>query len=203
MNFKESIPEVYKTIMALEPDEDYTLPAGSSYESDLKALIDKFKIQLIGPTVLCLQNDNQSCLPCSLASALVYLKMEDFADRVMRSYKKFRLEYPNVKYQIEDLLDVTKHNIGRMTYERKMKFNIQKVATYDAHKLLLSKEVNVLYHCVLTNNHSVVLLNGWIFDPTMERAVPRDEKHLRFCAQSDELEITKSIIFYAYKYSWK
>ena len=203
LNFKDSNLEVYKNIMALEPGEEYTIPAGSSYGLNLKELIKKFNIQLIGPKVTCLQNDNLSCLPCSLASAFINLNMDDFAERIMRLYKKFRMKYPNINYQIQDLLDVTKHNLGRTTHERKMKFNIQKVKTQDAHKLLLSREVKVLYHCVLTNNHSVVLLNEWIFDPTMERAVPRDEKHLRFCAQSDELEITKSIIFYAYKYSWK
>ena len=61
MNFKEQSPDVYKRIMTL----------GAK----------KYKIELVGPKILCPQEDNLSCLPCSLASAFVYLKMEEFAER--------------------------------------------------------------------------------------------------------------------------
>ena len=32
------------------------------------------------------------------------------------------------------------------------------------------------------------------FVPTLENAVPKDEKHLRFCAQAEDLEDTNALI---------
>ena len=203
MNFKEQSPEVYKRIMTLGTGMSYTIPAGSSYDSQILQLIKKNKIELIGPKISRPQEDNLSCLPCSLASAFDYLKMEDFAERIMRSYKKFHLQYPTTNYLIQDLLDITKHNTGRTTHEEKMKFEIKKVKKPDVNQLLTDHDIKVLYHCVLFNNHAIVLSDEWIFDPTLKNAVPKDEKHLRFCAQCGEYEDTNALMFYAYKYAWK
>ena len=83
-----------------------------------------------------------------------------------------------------------------------MRFEIKKVKSPDINQLLSLDEQNVLYHCVLLNNHAIVMLDQWIFDPTLTTAVPKNEKHLRFCAQAEEFEDTSSLIFYAYKYKW-
>ena len=47
------------------------------------------------------------------------------------------------------------------------------------------------------------MLDQWIFDPTLATAVPKNEKHLRFCAQAEEFEDNNALVFYAYKYIWK
>ena len=84
-----------------------------------------------------------------------------------------------------------------------MRLEIQKVKKPDVNQLLLSNKQNVLYHCVLLNNHAIVMLDQWIFDPALAKAVPKNEKHLRFCAQAEEFEDTSALIFYVYKYKWK
>ena len=84
-----------------------------------------------------------------------------------------------------------------------MRFEIQKVKKPDINQLLLSNEQNVLYHCKLLNNHSIVMLDQWIFDQTLAKTVPKNEKHLRFCAQAEDVKDTTALVFYAYKYIWK
>ena len=68
--------------------------------------------------------------------------------------------------------------------------------------ILNDKQTNILYHVVLSNHHAIVLCDDWIFDSTLERAIPRDELHLRYCAESYDTETTSSIIKRVYKYSW-
>ena len=84
-----------------------------------------------------------------------------------------------------------------------MRFEIQKVKKPDINQLLSSNEQNILYHYVLLNNHAIVMLDQWIFDPTLATAVPKNEKHLRFYAQAEEFEDTNALVFYTYKYKWK
>ena len=84
---EEQIPKVYNRIMTLGGGASYTILAGSSYNAQTYWQIKKNKIQLVGPKILCPQEDNLSCLPCLLASSFVYLKMDEFAKRIMRSYK--------------------------------------------------------------------------------------------------------------------
>ena len=203
MNFKEQSSDIYKRIMTLGTGMSYTILAGSSHGSQVDQQIKKYKIQLVGPKISCPQEDNLSCLPCLLASAFIYLKMEDFAERIMRSHKKFNLKYPNTNYQIQDLLEITKNNVGRLTDEKKMRFNVKKVKKLDVNQILLSNKENALYHCALLNNRALAMLDQWIFDPTLEKAVPKNEKHLRFCTQADNVEHTNALVIYAYKYSWK
>ena len=73
----------------------------------------------------------------------------------------------------------------------------------DVNQLLLSKEQNISYHCVLLHNHAIVMLDQWIFDPTLATAVSKNEKHLRLCAHAEEFEDTNALVFYAYKYKWE
>ena len=127
--------------------------------------------------------------------------MENFAERVMRSYKEFHLKYPNINYQVQNLLEITNNNVGRLTLEKKMRFVIQKVIKPDVNQLILSNKQNVLYHCVLLNNHAVVILDQWIFDPALAKTVPKNKKHLRLCAQAEDAEDTNALVFYAYKYN--
>ena len=81
--------------MTLGAGMSYTIPAGSSHGSLIDQEIKKCKIEIVGLKILCPQEDNLSCLPCLLATAFIYLKMKNFAERVMRSYKEFHLKYFN------------------------------------------------------------------------------------------------------------
>jgi len=67
--------------------------------------------------------------------------------------------------------------------------------------LINEREHYVLYHCVLINHHSVVLYQDWIFDPSVSNALPRDETHIRYSAESYSYEESQCIISLCYKYS--
>jgi len=68
-------------------------------------------------------------------------------------------------------------------------------------EILLSCESNAIYHCVLINHHAVALVDKWIFDPLFHKAMPRDEKHLRFSSERERCEPTEEIIIRCYKYT--
>ena len=105
--------------MTLGAGMSYTIPAGSSHESLTNQEIKKYKIELVGPKISCPQEDNLSCLHRLLVSTFVYLKMENFVERVMQSYNEYHLKYPNINYQVQDLLYITNNNVGRLTDEKK------------------------------------------------------------------------------------
>ena len=120
----------------------------------------------------------------------------------MRCYFEFTSKNPSKNYEMKHLLNVTLHNYGRLHGEKRWKCEIEKGTNIDALELLNSNKTNVLYHCVLVNNHAIVVFDNWIFDPTLTKAVPCNEKHLRFSAQSDDLEDSKNLVLVLYKYSW-
>lgn len=69
-------------------------------------------------------------------------------------------------------------------------------------EILKCNRENTFYHCVLNNNHAVALFENWIFDPTLDNAIPRDEKHLRFSSERYDSESTENVIVLCYKYSF-
>ena len=84
-----------------------------------------------------------------------------------------------------------------------MKCEITKVKKPDVLEILVDRTDKSLYHCILLNQHAVVLCDDWIFDSTLSNALPRDETHLRYSAESFSHEDIKRVILLCYKYTWK
>lgn len=204
LNFKERFIRTFTKIMKLKPGETYTIPAGSSIKSSLsmKQRIKKFQINPIGPNIKYTQYDSPSCLPRSLASVLSFIHEDEVAARIMNHYREFTGEFPEKTFNMNDILDITNHNRDRKKGQKRWKCNIQKLKNVNATQLLEDHSTESIFHCILANNHAVALYDVWIFDPTLQNALPRDEKHLRYSAQSDAFEDTDKIVIFCYKYSW-
>ena len=105
-------------------------------------------------------------------------------------------------FTMNDVLAVTMYNKGRAKNERRLKCEIKKIKDRNVLQILTDRTDKCLYHCVLANQHVIVLCDGWIFDSTLSNVLPRDEKYLRYSAESYSHEDTKHIIVSCYKYTW-
>ena len=90
-----------------------------------------------------------------------------------------------------------------MKGEKRFKVNVNKVKTPDSIEILNDRQPNTMYHCILSNTHAIVLVDEWIFDSTQAKALPRNELHLRYSAESYIHEHSKNIILVCYKYWWQ
>ena len=205
LNFKNKHPNVFRNIMTLQTGKTYNIPPGSKNLEELGSSqfqITRDQIRLIGPFIHFMQNNDPSCLVSSLSSALVYIGEDAIAGRLMNYYKLYRTNETSIAFGMNNVLDVTMYNKGRKKGEPRWKCTIQKITNTPVLSILNDKQTNILYHVVLNNHHAIVLCEDWIFDSTLERAIPRDELHLRYCAESYDTETTSSIIKRVYKYSW-
>ena len=205
MNFKTNHPETFKKIVNLKPGHTHTIEPGSSIGSNkhiVETMVKKFDISLIGPIVKFVQFDTPSCLPSSIASALSYLGEENIANRIMKYYREFVANPKNEAFDMNQILKVTKYNYGRGHGEKRWRCFVDKIKKPNATHLLNDTNNNCFYHCVLMNNHAIVLIDKWIIDPTLQNALPRDKKHLTFSAQMDTWEEFDKIVFNAYRYFW-
>ena len=204
LNFRISHPSLFKDIMSLRPGEACDIKSGSTNRTpnnQIDAQGPNHTITPIGPEIKFKQCNKPSCLPCSIASALVYANEEIVACRIMRYYENFIKNNTNKAFSMNDVLNITLHNKGRQKNEKRLKWNIQKVKQPNTLQLINEREHYVLYHCELINHHSVVLYQGWIFDPSVSNALPRDETHIRYSAESYSYEESQCIISLCYKYS--
>ena len=139
----------------------------------------------------------------SLANAFDFLGYSQLGQKLIEVYYK---EFHNQKdsyVTINDVLNVTKHNKYHLESEHKFQFEITKVKQPNVMTLLPPEpiEIDVIYHCVLTNHHSITICNGLIFDPVLQNSMILNEKNLRISSQSNSLELTSRIIVKAYKYT--
>ena len=207
MNYKEKNRAAYKKIMKLRPSEDYRIPAGSTNESTLshdeQVQFRTKDISPVGPMIRFVQGDRPSCLACSIASALVYINYVTYANRVMDEYDSMLSNHNSEPFTMSEVLDVTKQHKGRLNGEKRFKAVVTKVKKPNTIEILNDKTPNTMYHCILTNTHAVAFVDEWIFDPTQAKALPRNEMHLRYSAESYIHELSEGIILLCYKYSWK
>ena len=205
LNFKEAHNKEYKNIMALKPGQTRTIEAGSSRQiinDNLTEHIKEMNIALIGPVLKYPQKDSPSCLPSSLASALDFIGKNEFAVRLMKLYNRFNAQHPNEIFDMDNIIQITKSNQGRQKYEPRWRFDVTKIKQPEVTFLLEQKLETSFFHCVLINNHVIVLNDKWIFDPSLPTAIPKDEQHLRYSAQIGIFEDATNMILCCYRYTW-
>ena len=200
LNFKEKHPKLYKDICKLDGNKTIIIPSGSS---DLKDIISHIEDKDLGPKIKYTQDSDPSCLFTSLANALDFLGYSQLGQKLVEVYYK---EFHNQKssyFSINDVLRVTKYNKYRNKSEHRFQFLVSKVKKPNALTLLPPEpiEIDVIYHCVLSNHHSIAICNGLIFDPILQNSMILNEKNLRISSQSNTSEVTSRIILKAYKYS--
>ena len=192
--------------MNLQPGEIYDIPPGSLNRLKVDKNIEHWNnisINPDGPPIRYIQESKPSCLACSIASAMEYMQEGIVAKRILSYYKTFENDETKKAFSMNDVLAVTMYNKGREKNEKRLKCEITKVKKPDVLDILVDRTDKSLYHCILINQHAVVLCDDWIFDSTLSNALPRDETHLRYSAESFSHEDIKRVILLCYKYTWK
>ena len=69
-------------------------------------------------------------------------------------------------------------------------------------KILGEMNDNVLFHCVLENQHAIAVTKYWIFDLIFTKAIEKTEKKFRLCTESLEHETTNSALRFVNLYDF-
>ena len=199
LNFKKRDPTLYKNICKLAGGKSIKIPNGSSELSEIMSKLDE---KDLGPKIKYQQDSDPSCLFTSLANALDYLGYTDLGQKLVEVYYANFHKADDSNVSMNDVINTTKFNKFRNKSERKFQFPVKKWKKPNAVKILPPEpiEIDVIYHCVLTNHHSIAVCNGLIFDPVLRNSIILNEKNLRISSQSNETEETSSIITQAYQY---
>ena len=204
LNFKVKDPTTYKQICELEVGNTLKFSPGSSNISSGTVRINK---EDQGCQTRFIQGKEPSCLFISLANALHLLEEDQLALKLVKVYNEFfHSSKQSNKPSMKDILMITKSNQYHKEGERRFKFLIQKTKhPINALDILESDKSNpdIIYHCVLTNLHSICLVGTMIIDPVFAFTLPRNEQYLRFCAElnDESFDQTKDLIYQCYKYT--
>ena len=204
LNYKEQDPSLYKEILNLKIGESIKFTAGSSASSSDKQVV---KLEGHGRPTKFIQGKEPSCLFLSLANALHVSGEEQLAYKIVQvSSKFFGSKEVYDKPLMKDILFITKSNGHHEEGERRFKFQINKMKHPVNALEILETDVahqDIIYHCVLTNSHSICFVGSMIIDPVFACALPRNERYFRMCAELNEKSLEKSedSIVQCYKYS--
>ena len=99
--------------------------------------------------------------------------------------------------------DISKimRNEFRCKFEEKIKLIVTRIKKWNVMELVRNRDVDVIYHCILINQHAVTMCDKWIFDPEMPYALQREEKSIRLSAESTENQPTSGLIKEVYMYT--
>ena len=200
LNFKKRDPKLYKRICTANVGQFVDIPPGNSNQQKLVRKINKNDY---GPKNKYTQGSDPSCLFSSLANAIDYLGNPKISFKLIEIYYNEFHNNKNPHVTMKDVLRATTRNHYHKKFESKFKFKVTKVKRPNALDFIHPNKMpeNIIYHCVLTNHHSIAICNGLIFDPSLSHSFLLNETNLRSCAEVNEHEKTSEIIVQLYKYS--
>lgn len=204
LNYKERDPSLCKQICNLPIGETIKFTPGSSDITSVKHLV---KVDDRGRPNKFVQGKEPSCLFLSLANALHLSGEEQLAFKIVQvSSNFFGSKEVCDKPLMRDILFTTKSNGYHEEGERRFKFQINKTKHPVNALEILQNDMfhqDIIYHCVLTNSHSICFVGSMIVDPVFPYTLPRNEKYLRLCAElnKESLEKSEDLIVQCYKYS--
>ena len=200
LNFKANHPKLYRNICRLELNKSIIIPVGWSDANEIKNRINE---KDHGPKNKYIQDSDPSCLFTSLANAMVFLGHNELGQKLVEVYYEQFHKKEEYHVTINDVLEVTKDGKYHNPFEPKFRFNITRIKKPNPIDLIPPApiEIDVIYHCILSNHHAIAICNGLIFDPVLSNSVILNEQNLRICAQVSSFELTSHIIIRAYKYT--
>ena len=193
INFKERFPKVYEKILSLKPEDIYfTLPCGSR---DIKTRNFPFENIKNWTEIQFVQENEPSCVMCSITSAMYYLQYFDIVYKIFEVYHYLN-QANDYLPKGEDVVDILR-NKYRNKEEKKLIFNILKFKTFDTDDVLEIRTKDI-YYCFLKNRHVVAMTCEFIFDSEFERTLPRTRAGLRVSSESEIHEPIEDAILYYY-----
>ena len=200
LNYKKSQPELYQKICKMSNNQRIEIPRGSSNYVKVQSKVDPRDYGLKNKYT---QGSDPSCLFSSLANAIDYIGKPKLGLKLVQTYYQNFYNQDSQYVTMNDVLQATQRNAFHNKLEPKFKFTIKKVARPNVLDLLPPNhlEKGIIYHCVLTNHHSIAICNHLIFDPGLTHSILFNEANIRICAEVNSHEKTSELILKAYKYS--
>ena len=196
LNFKH-LTSFWKQIKELKVGSTIKVPIGSSNnQKKWKFIEEKDK----GPKIQFMQVNNQECLYYSLASGFYYMGHVGLAQLVISVYEMKNIS--NGETDIKNLVQILSNRKNQKFSAYKISFVIRRVKRPNAYKILNESNPNIVFHCVLENQHSICIIGNWIFDPIFTNAIKKTEDKLRFCAEHSEHESTNKAFRVVYTYDF-
>ena len=146
-----------------------------------------------------LQDSKNECLFYSLAGGLSFLGNNVAADKVYNQFGIMNKEDGFIPCY-GDISEIIRNGF-RCTFEKKIKLVVTKIKKWNVMELVRNRDEDVIYHCILINQHAVTMCDKWIFDPEMPYALQREERSIRWSAESTENQLTSELIKGVYKYT--
>ena len=194
MTFKEDYPEYYQLLLRLDHTHKYVLcPKGAR-----KRKLSNYPLTTVSDCVQVRyqENNDPSCLYCSLASALHYKRYFRGAAKLMEVY-----DLKNTQgYYIPIAQDVIHclRNKYRDKCEYKLKYDVVTVTDMDIDDILDVRDCYI-YWCILRNNHAVALVDDYIFDPEFSKTLPRNRTGMRISSEIEKHEPIHDCIYRCYR----
>lgn len=153
-----------------------------------------------GPVIYYQQKNNSECLYYSLASVFQYTGQFGLVQLVLNEFnhKIQSNRYPH----IGSLVSTLSNRKNQKFCSRKAKFIIKKIKKIDAVEITQDPDKELIYHCIMRNNHAIAMYRSWIFDPIFPNAVRRNIYYLKFCAESTSYEDPREIFQKVYSYNF-
>ena len=197
LNFKH-FPKFWRQLKNLKIGESVRVPTGSSNNREEWK---KESSILHGPPVQFVQKNNNECLYYSLASAFSFLGFDGLSKIAINEYNINSKS--NRTPSIQNLVGILHNNKNQVFTQRKIRFSLKRVKHPDLNEIMEERDRHILFHCVLENQHSIALVNQWIFDPMLANAVEKTIKNLKLCAEFREGENIENIFRYVYLYDFR
>ena len=180
----------FQNIMNLKENETYNLPVGSRSKSSSKWPL---RNQKKGPRIFFQQKTNEfeSCLFYSVASVFAYKGDIYSSQKVLSVYKKLCVR-ENFNPQINDIIDIFR-NRHKQYGEQRMKWNIKKMKHFVQNDIIDTEDATI-YLLILVNNHAICCTEKYIFDPSLENALPRNKRCFKISAETEHYEDDRTCI---------
>ena len=197
LNFKH-LTKFWKQLNNLKVGQSIRVPTGSTNN---KREWSKVSSNQFGPKVNFVQQNNNECLYYSLASAFYFLGFDGLSKMVMNEYDINSKS--NRTPSIRNLVGILHNNKNQIYTKRTIRFSLKRVKYPNLMQIIDNNDKNTLYHCVMENQHSIAMVDQWIFDPILTNAVKKTMNNLKKCAEFREGDNLDNIFRYVYSYEFR
>lgn len=176
----------FKLLMNLEEGSSIDVPIGNCNE-----VPPDWSVPVNSPKIRFQQGSDATCSFLGLGSALSALGDDETAEQIVKSATASLKEGSAV---VQFVVELLKNKSNGWTDMRRVS---------DKKSLMVADATSVTL-CVLRNNHSVTLWNGWIFDSNVSHALPlSDAKWFSWCcgaAPGHNVNVTEGVVV-AYQFA--
>ena len=199
LNFDKKFQHLIKNKADTDSKKCVKIPVGTAKPTSTLAGTE------INPVIKYLQNNEDTCVFASIASAIHYMGYTDVAFGI----KQFEILYQDTKYEnnyYEHILGKLVRNIAALGIKRFNRgFQIQKIKKPNKFDIIeyATMQPDILFHVVLCGkncsaHHCICIVNNLIFDGNYTNALPLSQESLNLCVDDIYLCIENGFKYVPY-----